>query len=143
MVVRGEQFQRDADLLAAAEDQLVTTCMRVAGLAFPQDEPPAGYDEALTGRSYLETRYGDSPTIVVSSGGCRGRARAGLAGSVQRWATAFYAPGYLRDDLIRQAGTDDPTALRAAAATMPRDWQAEVAEVALIRRAAVDAALQV
>ena len=51
-------------------------------------------------------------------------------------------PGYLRDDLIRHAGTDDPAALRTAAATMPRDWQAETAEVARIRRAAVDATLR-
>jgi hypothetical protein len=142
MVVQGGQFQNDADALAAAEDRLVSACMRGQGIAFPQEQRSAGYDEALTGRTYIQARYRGSPPIMVSSGGCRGRARAELAGSVKRWATAFYAPGYLLDDLIRHAGTDDPAALRTAAATMPRDWQAETAEVARIRRAAVDATLR-
>jgi hypothetical protein len=142
MVLQETRFRADADVLAAAEDRLISVCMRDQGIAFPQEVPSAGYHVALTGRTYLQARFRDSPPIMVNSGGCRGRARAALAGTVQRWATAFYAPGYLRDDLIRQAGTDDRTALRAAAATMPRDWRSDTEEVARIRRAAVRTALR-
>ncbi len=67
---------------------------------------PPGYGDALTGRRSLafETRGGD--VISVASGGCRGAARATLAGSVRRWAVANYAPGYLNDDLMAAVARD-------------------------------------
>jgi len=75
---------------------------------------PAGYDEALTGGTNIQVRFRGGTTIMVSSGGCRGQARATLAGSVERWATASYAADYLNDDLVRAVAADPAMSLAAA-----------------------------
>ncbi|RSM40149.1 hypothetical protein DMB66_57470 [Actinoplanes sp. ATCC 53533] len=85
-----------------------------------EGEPPpaplqAGYDRALTGARSINVQFSAGPTMAVASGGCRGRARATLAGTIEHWAIAAYAADYLNDDLIR-AVADDPAMTRAAAA---------------------------
>ncbi|WP_433306582.1 hypothetical protein ACQP2F_21190 [Actinoplanes sp. CA-030573] len=82
----------------------------------PRPQPPApppGYDHALRGDTSVTVGK-----VVVASGGCMGQARAAVAGSVERWATAVYAPDFLNDDLIA-ATAADPARDRAE-----REWQA-------------------
>lgn len=82
----------------------------------PRPQPPApppGYDQALSGDTSVTVGK-----VVAASGGCMGQARAALAGSVERWATAVYAPDFLNDDLIA-ATARDPARDRAE-----RQWRA-------------------
>jgi hypothetical protein len=72
----------------------------------PAAEPSPDYNRAMTGDNHITVRINGRPAVVVAASGCQGRARAALAGSVYRWATALYTPDFLNDDLIRAVAAD-------------------------------------